>query len=60
MSKSVIKEYIETIKKLQEISNNIIESYYNNKIEVTNSIISEIENMNMHIECCLDIINKNN
>lgn len=60
MSKSVIKEYIETIKKLQEISNNIIESYYNNKIEVSNDIISEIENMNMHIECCLDIINKNN
>lgn len=60
MSKSVIKEYIETIKKLQEISNNIIESYYNNKIEVSNGIISEIENMNMHIECCLDIINKNN
>lgn len=60
MSKSAIKEYIETIKKLQEISNNIIENYYNNKIEVSNDIISEIENMNMHIECCLDIINKNN
>jgi hypothetical protein len=60
MSKSEVKEYIETIKKLQKISNNIIKSYYNDKIKVSDDIISEIENMDMHIECCLNIINKNN
>lgn len=57
--KKEIKEYIETLKALEELGNKIIDKYYNtDDYDDYEETVDEIECMNNHIDISIIILNK--
>ena len=55
MTKYTINDYINAVKALRELGQHLVEEQYNECDEVA-AWVDEVENMDMHLECCLSIL----
>ena len=55
MTKYTINDYIAQAKALRELGRLLVEEQYNECDEVA-PWVDEVENMDMHLECCLSIL----
>lgn len=55
MTKYTINDYIAQVKALRELGQMLVEEQYNERDDVA-VWVDEVENMDMHLECCLSIL----
>lgn len=55
MTKYTINDYIAQVKALRELGQLLVEEQYNWEDEPA-AWVDEVENMDMHLECCLSIL----
>lgn len=55
MTKYTINDYIAQVKALRELGQLLVEEQYNECDDVA-AWVDEVENMDMHLECCLSIL----
>lgn len=55
MTKYTINDYIAQVKALRELGQMLVEEQYNHEDDVA-SWVDEVENMDMHLECCISIL----
>ena len=55
MTKYTINDYIAQVKALRELGQILVEEQYNHEDDVA-SWVDEVENMDMHLECCISIL----
>ena len=55
MTKYTINDYIAQVKALRELGQMLVEEQYNWEDEPA-AWVDEVENMDMHLECCLSIL----
>ncbi len=55
MTKYTINDYIAQVKALRELGQMLVEDQYNWQDEVA-PWVDEVENMDMHLKCCLSIL----
>ena len=55
MMKKTIKDYIAMIKELRELGQQLVQEQYNWEDEVA-PWVDEVENMDMHLDCCVSIL----
>ena len=55
MTKYTINDYINAVKALRELGQHLVEDQYNWQDEVA-PWVDEVENMDMHLECCVSIL----
>ena len=55
MTKYTINDYIAQVKALRELGQMLVEEQYNWEDESA-AWVDEVENMDMHLECCLSIL----
>lgn len=55
MIKYTINDYIAQVKALRELGQMLVEEQYNERDDVA-VWVDEVENMDMHLECCLSIL----
>lgn len=55
MTKYTINDYINAVKALRELGQYLVEEQYNECDEVA-AWVDEVENMDMHLECCVSIL----
>lgn len=51
-------QYLEMVKALKDFGNNLIDEYYEAECEDSADFIEEVECMDMHLECCINILKK--
>lgn len=57
MTKYTINDYINAVKTLREMGQTLIEEQYNKDDSIA-AWVDEVENMDMHLGCCLSILTK--
>ena len=55
MTKYTINDYIAQVKALRELGQQLVQEQYNECDDV-DSWVDEVENMDMHLECCVSIL----
>ena len=55
MMKKTIKDYIAMVKELRELGQQLVQEQYNWEDEVA-PWVDEVENMDMHLDCCVSIL----
>lgn len=51
-----MKQYLEMVKVLKDFGNNLLDEYYKAECKNNADFIEEVECMDMHLECCIDIL----
>jgi hypothetical protein len=53
-----MKQYLEMVKALKNFGNNLLDEYYESESEDNAEFMEEVECMDMHLECCINILEK--
>lgn len=56
MAKYTINDYIAQVKALRKLGQMLVEEQYNDGNAFVATWVDEVENMDMHLECCLSIL----
>lgn len=58
MNKTMAKQYIKMAKILKDFGNYLLDEYYESESEDNTEFMEEVECMDMHLECCINILEK--
>lgn len=53
-----MKKYLEMVKALKDFGNNLLDEYYESECKDNAEFIEEVECMDIHLECCINILKK--